>query len=116
MAQYFGQGATYDSIQGRFREYRKVAAKMQSGGSPHTAGGGSGRDSASNPATPRSSTRNGVTKSSAKRRTHAAGARDPVTPSKKGKGKSKNGSSVMESILLDDDGDGGDDGADLLLK
>ncbi|KAK2751331.1 hypothetical protein FQN55_001066 [Onygenales sp. PD_40] len=90
MAQYFGQGATYYSIEGRFRSYRKLAEEMKREG-PATISTPPRRANA----TPGSSR---VSKSGAIKKTRAS---DPATPSRAGKGKR----AAMEAIILDDDSD-----------
>ncbi|KLJ06307.1 hypothetical protein EMPG_10291 [Blastomyces silverae] len=92
IAAYFGQSATYDSIQGRFRAYHKVAEEMRRD-NPEPAGS----------RTPvRRTTGNGrVSKPSSTpkgRRTLA-----PLTPTKSGKTKLENG--VLEAILIDEGSD-----------
>ena len=99
MAAYFGQGATYDSIEGRFRAYRKTAKEMrdevprsQIPTTPRRRG----------PATPR--TANGrVTKpSSSTKKQHKSLPADSETPTKKGK---TNNANVAQAIVLDEDCD-----------
>ncbi|KAK2805111.1 hypothetical protein FQN50_006356 [Emmonsiellopsis sp. PD_5] len=90
IAQYFGQGATYHSIEGRFRSYRKLAEKMKDEG-PVTISTPPRRTNA----TPGSSR---VSKSGSVKKTTR---NDPTTPSRLGKGKR----AAMEAIILDDDSD-----------
>ncbi|KAF7586560.1 hypothetical protein BBP40_008659 [Aspergillus hancockii] len=104
MALMFGQGATYDSIEARFRRYRKIADELKdearSKGTeiPKYAGRSPG-SSASTPRTPRGP-RSGITK-----RVLASsgnGKKDPgqaQTPTKK---KGKRGMSLMDAISVDD--------------
>ncbi|EEH17269.1 hypothetical protein PABG_07356 [Paracoccidioides brasiliensis Pb03] len=89
MAVYFGQGATYDSMQGRFREYRRIAESMrqENPGSktPLRRTPGSGRVSKST--------------SSAKHNQ----MQTPITPSKSGKG--KRGYGISDAILIEEESD-----------
>ncbi|OGM45708.1 hypothetical protein ABOM_005404 [Aspergillus bombycis] len=106
MALVFGQGATYDSIEGRFRRYRKIADELRDeahgrgitdipryAGRNHASGG----SAASTPRTPRGP-RGGITKStpsSSRNRSY----RHTQTPTKQ---KTKPGRSVMDAIYVDD--------------
>ena len=87
----FGQGATYDSMHFRFREYRSIAAKLKAEASPETA----------TPSTPRNF-RNVATATGSKKRS-GTDMRDSGTPSKKGK---SNCEPKREIILLDDSDEG----------
>ncbi|KAE8341216.1 hypothetical protein BDV24DRAFT_163643 [Aspergillus arachidicola] len=103
MALFFGQGATYDSIEGRFRRYRKIADELRDEAHsrgitdiPRNAGRNytAGRSATSTPRTPRGT--RGITKStpssSRSRNYHQ-------TPTKR---KTKPGRSVMDAIYVDD--------------
>ncbi|KAL2215409.1 hypothetical protein M432DRAFT_593446 [Thermoascus aurantiacus ATCC 26904] len=105
MAAMYGRGAIYDSVEGRFRNYRKIAEELKSEAAargvtsvPRGSGrnGGSGASTPRTPRTPRGP-RNGVTKSSAS------------TPTGRGKqsldAKKKSGKSILDAISLDGDGD-----------
>ncbi|EEP79288.1 predicted protein [Uncinocarpus reesii 1704] len=103
MAVYFGQGATYDSIQYRFREYRKMAEAMTEG-SPTSSRRGPNTPrtprttTSTTTTTPRTNTRGGVAKPAAKA--------TPKTPSKHATpSKMRGGASAGDSIILDDDDD-----------
>ncbi|PGH33823.1 hypothetical protein GX50_03392 [[Emmonsia] crescens] len=92
MAVHFGQGATYDSMQGRFREYRKIAQSMRQDNpglatsrTPVRHTPGSGRVSK-----PSSTAKN--------RRMQT-----PLTPTKSGKVKAEN--SIFDAILIDEGSD-----------
>ncbi|QVM11842.1 hypothetical protein D8B26_006486 [Coccidioides posadasii str. Silveira] len=111
MAVYFGQGATYDSLQHRFREYRRMAESMtertprrnnncRAGGVPSTPR----TARAPNTATPRTNSRGGV----AKPGSAGKGVKSPYTAPSKTQMIGK-GASIEHSILLDDDDD--DDGS-----
>ncbi|KAE8318674.1 hypothetical protein BDV41DRAFT_571597 [Aspergillus transmontanensis] len=103
MALFFGQGATYDSIEGRFRRYRKIADELRD--EAHSRGitdiprnarrnYTAGRSATSTPRTLRGP--RGITKStpssSRSRNYHQ-------TPTKR---KTKPGRSVMDAIYVDD--------------
>ncbi|KJK63098.1 hypothetical protein P875_00034060 [Aspergillus parasiticus SU-1] len=103
MALFFGQGATYDSIEGRFRRYRKIADELRDEAHsrgitdiPRNAGRNytAGRSATSTPRTLRGP--RGITKStpssSRSRNYHQ-------TPTKR---KTKPGRSVMDAIYVDD--------------
>ncbi|PGH06045.1 hypothetical protein GX51_02636 [Blastomyces parvus] len=94
IAGYFGQGATYDSIQGRFRTYHKMADKMRED-NPNP-------EAASSCTPVRRTTSNGrVRKLSSTpkgRRTKA-----PLTPTKPGKTKTEHG--IHEVISIDEESD-----------
>lgn len=104
MAVYFGQGATYDAIEGRFRRFRKMAEEIKA----EAAGRGitslpRGRNSG--PRTPRTPGA-GVSKSSSGRST-ARGRNKGLaavvdTPTKKGGRVQNRGQSVMNAILVGD--------------
>ncbi|GAQ11553.1 hypothetical protein ALT_8874 [Aspergillus lentulus] len=118
MATLFGQGATYDAIEGRFRRYRKMADEVKADalsrgitelprGRNGTTGGGSSSSSVT-PRTPRGP-RGGITKpsSSTGRSRKSTISQVLSTPTKRGQGRggsSNNGSgmSFMEAIFLDD--------------
>ncbi|KAB8265653.1 hypothetical protein BDV32DRAFT_144174 [Aspergillus pseudonomiae] len=106
MALVFGQGATYDSIEGRFRRYRKIADELRDeahsrgitdipryAGRNHASGG----SSASTPRTPRGP-RGGITKSTPSS-SRSRNYRHTQTPTKR---KTKPGRSVMDAIYVDD--------------
>ncbi|KAL2001446.1 hypothetical protein VTN02DRAFT_1762 [Thermoascus thermophilus] len=118
MAAMYGRGATYDAIEGRFRNYRKLAEELRSEATargvttvPRSSGrSGTGGAAPRTPRTPRGP-RNGVTKTPGS------------TPSRSGKRSvmtaSKSGKSILDAIALDGDGDGdgdGDLGAKRLVK
>ncbi|QRD87915.1 hypothetical protein F9C07_897 [Aspergillus flavus] len=103
MALFFGQGSTYDSIEGRFRRYRKIADELRDEAHsrgitdiPRNAGRNytSGRSATSTPRTPRGP--RGITKStpssSRSRNCHQ-------TPAKRN---TKPGRSAMDAIYVDD--------------
>ncbi|KKK18576.1 hypothetical protein ARAM_005725 [Aspergillus rambellii] len=105
MATLFGQGATYDAIEGRFRKYRKMADELKA----EAASRGitelpRGRNSSSaTPRTPRGP-RNGITKPSPCSST-GKGRRDAsravTSPTKRGV-KKVAGRSIMDAIFVDD--------------
>ncbi|KAL2004826.1 hypothetical protein VTN00DRAFT_3099 [Thermoascus crustaceus] len=104
MAAMFGRGATYDSIEGRFRSYRKIAEELKSEATargvttvPRPTRDGVNGAAPRTPRTPRGP-RNGVTKTPGS------------IPSRSGKRSStaqKNGKSIFDAISLDGDGDSG---------
>ncbi|PGH17703.1 hypothetical protein AJ80_04711 [Polytolypa hystricis UAMH7299] len=111
MAIYFGQGATYDSMQGRFRGYRKVADTMREEHpnvdttmtprrSTSTTTGTSMGTGTRTPSSSR--VRNGrVTKPSTTKAANSARKTGADTPSKTGRG--GRGNSVLDSIMVDDE-------------
>ncbi|KAJ9316374.1 hypothetical protein DTO271D3_3387 [Paecilomyces variotii] len=110
MAAMYGRSASYDSIEGQFRKYRRQAEQLKS---EAVANGVSvpprGRGNGGTPRTPRGprGPRNGVTKStpsSGKSHRSNLDAKILSTPSKKG-GLGKRGQSVVDAINLDDDSD-----------
>ncbi|KAL1867234.1 hypothetical protein Plec18167_008775 [Paecilomyces lecythidis] len=108
MAAMYGRGASYDSIEGQFRKYRRQAEQLKAEAS---ANGVSlpprGRGSGGTPRTPRGprGARNGVSKS-----TPSSGkgknldAKVLSTPSRKS-GMGNRGQNVIDAINLDDDSD-----------
>ncbi|EAW08474.1 uncharacterized protein ACLA_032090 [Aspergillus clavatus NRRL 1] len=107
MATLFGQGATYDAIEGRFRRYRKMADELRSSalsrGITELPRGRNGTASASStPRTPRGP-RGGITKpgsASSTGRSRKGGVKDvPGTPSRRGAGRA--GLSLMDAIFVD---------------
>lgn len=116
MAAFFGQDATHDSIEARFRRYRRMAEELR-----HEAKGkgveiprGGGRNAAigsrSGPSTPRTP-RTAGSRNWASSTKHSAistktGVQQDVaaTPTKSSK-YAKAGSSVLDAICIDDDGD-----------
>ncbi|KAA8643632.1 hypothetical protein EYZ11_010779 [Aspergillus tanneri] len=108
MATYFGQGATYDSIEGRFRRYRKLAEDLRTEARNRgiTDIPRSARSGASTPRTPRGP--RGVTKvsSASSGRGKDAGRTALSSPTRRGSGRrSANGGgmSIMDAIFLDDE-------------
>ncbi|PLN78757.1 hypothetical protein BDW42DRAFT_174316 [Aspergillus taichungensis] len=105
MAVMFGQGSTYDAIEGRFRRFRKVAEELKA----DAAGRGitsvpRGRNSG--PRTPRTPG-GGISKPSSSGRSTARGKNKGLaavmdTPSKKGGRVQSRGQSVMNAILVGD--------------
>lgn len=106
MAVYFGQGATYDSMHGRFREYRRMADTMQGAtGGPVTTP--TSRRTRTAPSTPRS--RGGITKSSSSKKKQTEKRYLPShynTTSRKGV---KTENPTPETIILDDNDEDEDD-------
>ncbi|OJD15675.1 hypothetical protein AJ78_04093 [Emergomyces pasteurianus Ep9510] len=100
MAVHFGQGATYDSIQGRFREYRRIAKIMrQDNPGPSSSRAPVGRNIGSGRVSKPGSTARG-------HRTQT-----PLTPTKYAKVKVEN--SVLDDLLIDEGSAGfikGDEG------
>jgi hypothetical protein len=116
MATLFGQGATYDAIEGRFRRYRKMADEVKADALsrgitelPRGRNGTTGSASSSvTPRTPRGP-RGGITKpsSSTGRSRKSTVSQVLSTPTKRGQGRGSNsnngsGMSFMEAIFLDD--------------
>ncbi|RHZ72344.1 hypothetical protein CDV55_104374 [Aspergillus turcosus] len=116
MATLFGQGATYDAIEGRFRRYRKMAdevkAEALSKGITELPRGRNGTTGSSSgtPRTPRGP-RGGITKPSSSsgtgRSRKSTVSQVLSTPTKRGRGggsgnNNNNGMSFMEAIFLDD--------------
>ncbi|GAD97992.1 hypothetical protein NFIA_022310 [Paecilomyces variotii No. 5] len=110
MALMYGRGASYDSIEGQFRKYRKQAEQLKTEAS---ANGVTlpprGRGNGGTPRTPRGprGARNGVTKStpsSSKGKTQQSNldAKVLCTPSRK---MGSRGQNAIEAIDLDDDSD-----------
>ncbi|PKY04743.1 hypothetical protein P168DRAFT_281120 [Aspergillus campestris IBT 28561] len=105
MAVYFGQGSTYDAIEGRFRRFRKVAEELKT----EAAGRGittlpRGRNSG--PRTPRTPG-GGISKPSSSGRSTARAKNKGLaavldTPTKKGGRAQSHGQSVMNAILVGD--------------
>lgn len=114
MATLFGQGATYDAIEGRFRRYRKMADEVKADALnrgitelPRGRNGTTGSSSGT-PRTPRGP-RGGITKpsSSTSGRSRKGNISQVLsTPTKRGRGggssNNNNGMSFMEAIFLDD--------------
>jgi hypothetical protein len=112
MALMFGEGATYDSMEGRFRTYRKEAEKLKRQAAENGIqlnGGNSGGRGSGTPRTPRSGKGGGVTKSSGKKGDSSTAksikANFEGTPTKNKKSVMATGSGSNEVISLDDDGD-----------
>ncbi|KAH1983670.1 hypothetical protein LV164_006840 [Aspergillus fumigatus] len=118
MATLFGQGATYDAIEGRFRRYRKMAddvkADALSRGITELPRGRNGTTSSTSssltPRTPRGP-RGGITKPSSSTGKSRKSTVSQVlsTPTKRGQGRggsnnsnNASGMSFMEAIFLDD--------------
>ncbi|KAI9372154.1 hypothetical protein BJX61DRAFT_542979 [Aspergillus egyptiacus] len=102
MAALFGQGATYDAIEGQFRKYRKKAEELKAEAEENGIDLSNiprGRTAASTPRTPRGP-RGGITKSSASAAKGKKGvaAKSPATPSKASR-------MSLETILIGDDED-----------
>ncbi|KAE8368819.1 hypothetical protein BDV27DRAFT_153643 [Aspergillus caelatus] len=104
MAVIFGQGATYDSIEGRFRRYRKIADELRDEAHgrgisdiPRNAGRSytSGKSATSTPRTPRGR-RGGITKSTP---SSSRGRNYRQTPTKQN---TKPGTSVINAIYVND--------------
>ncbi|KAF9886626.1 hypothetical protein FE257_011266 [Aspergillus nanangensis] len=109
MAVMFGQEATYDAIEGRFRRYRKMAedlkAEASSQGVTDLSRGRGSNSTGSTPRTPRGP-RGGITKPGSSGRSRKSQASQNMTsPSKRGK---RSGMSVMDAISLDDNDNGSD--------
>lgn len=103
MAAYFGQGATYDAIEGRFRRYRKMAEELKTEardrGIVHVPRGrGSGVTS---PRTPR--TGRGITKNTSSSKSKKDSNRSNLTsPTRRGAARPANaGMSSLDAICLD---------------
>lgn len=103
MATYFGQGATYDAIEGRFRRYRKMAEDLKTEardrGIVHVPRGrGSG---VTTPRTPR--TGRGITKNTSSSKSKKDANRSNLTsPSRRGAARSTHaGMSSLDAICLD---------------
>ncbi|GES58706.1 hypothetical protein ATEIFO6365_0004085700 [Aspergillus terreus] len=102
MAAMFGQGATYDAIEGRFRRYRKMAEelKAEARANGHTDVPRGRNTPSTTPRTPRGP-RSGITKpTSSGRGKRDAVARNLASPSKHGA--SAKGRSLMDAIFVDD--------------
>ncbi|EEH02877.1 conserved hypothetical protein [Histoplasma capsulatum G186AR] len=80
MAVHFGQGATYDSMQGRFREYRKIAQSMRQD-----------NQEPANSRTPIRRTTSGGRISKPSSAAKSGRMQTPLTPTKLGKVKTENG-------------------------
>ncbi|KAF7118533.1 hypothetical protein CNMCM5793_008063 [Aspergillus hiratsukae] len=114
MATLFGQGATYDAIEGRFRRYRKMADEVKADALnrvitelPRGRNGATGSSSGT-PRTPRGP-RGGITKpsSSTSGRSRKGNVSQVLsTPTKRGPNGGNNGNgngmSFMEAIFLND--------------
>ncbi|PLB45244.1 hypothetical protein P170DRAFT_277704 [Aspergillus steynii IBT 23096] len=105
MATYFGQGATYDAIEGRFRRYRKMADELKTealerGITQVPRGRGS---AVSTPRTPR--TGRGITKNTPSTRSRKdTNLSNLTSPTRRGAARSANrGTSSMDAICLDGD-------------
>lgn len=109
----FGNGATYDSMEGRFRTYRKEAEKLKreaaDKGVSVNGNGSAGGRSGGTPRTPRSG-KGGVTKSTGKKGDSSTAksikAHFDGTPTKNKKTVFGPGTSPNEAISLDEDDEG----------
>ncbi|GLA61672.1 hypothetical protein AtubIFM56815_002531 [Aspergillus tubingensis] len=115
IATYFGQGATYDAIQNRFRKVHSFADQLRQEAIergitdlPVAKARKSTTGSIASPAprTPRMG-RNGIQKpvssSSSRRRPAPRTPANLITPTRSGAGSSKAGQSIMDAISLEDD-------------
>ncbi|PYH77549.1 hypothetical protein BO82DRAFT_246753, partial [Aspergillus uvarum CBS 121591] len=115
MATAFGQGASYDSIEGRFRKWRKMADELR--GELELRGINftelRARNSSSGIMTPRTprGPRNGVTKASqsvpsssrARKDGRTISQKTPTRPAKSGSGTSgTHGGSLVQAIFVED--------------
>ncbi|PKX89751.1 uncharacterized protein P174DRAFT_464158 [Aspergillus novofumigatus IBT 16806] len=106
MATLFGQGATYDAIEGRFRRYRKMADEVKADALsrgitelPRGRNGTTGSASSSvTPRTPRGP-RGGITKPSS---STGRSRKSTISQGRGGGGNNSDGMSFMEAIFLDD--------------
>ena len=98
MAVYFGQGATYDTMQGRFRTYRRMSEDMRAASPQGKATSTPSRSKKGSTSTTPRKSKGGVTKSPKKSRASRAMTE---TPTKKGKG--VNANLIRDIIELDDD-------------
>ncbi|KAL5365235.1 hypothetical protein BJX96DRAFT_179660 [Aspergillus floccosus] len=101
MAAMFGQGATYDAIEGRFRRYRKMAEELKAEAreNGHTDVPRGRNTPSTTPRTPRGP-RSGITKPTSGRGKRDTVARNLASPSKRGS--SAKGRSLMDAIFVDD--------------
>jgi hypothetical protein len=111
MATLFGNGATYDSIEGRMRTHRKDAEKLRQEAEEHgtviNSGGRGRRTNWTTPKTPRSG-RGAMSKSTSKKSGSGSAFVKSIfegTPTKGKKALSGAGTSVNDAISLDDDDD-----------
>ncbi|RAL12069.1 uncharacterized protein BO97DRAFT_69872 [Aspergillus homomorphus CBS 101889] len=115
MAAAFGQGATYDSIEGRFRKWRKLADELrgdlESKGITELPRGRGGLSGSSTPRTPRGA-RNGITKvtqSASSSRVRKDGRtivqKTPTRPAKGGSSINRHGNSLVQAIFVEDSGE-----------
>ncbi|BCR95751.1 uncharacterized protein AKAW2_20691A [Aspergillus luchuensis] len=114
IATYFGQGATYDAIQNRFRKVHSFADQLRQEAIergitdlPAAKARKSTTGSIASPAprTPRMG-RNGIQKpvsSSSRKRPASRTPANLITPTRSGAGSSKAGQSIMDAISLEDD-------------
>ncbi|RAH62089.1 hypothetical protein BO85DRAFT_516635 [Aspergillus piperis CBS 112811] len=115
IATYFGQGATYDAIQNRFRKVHSFADQLRQEAIergvtdlPVAKARKSTIGSIASPAprTPRMG-RNGIQKpvssSSSRKRPASRTPANLITPTRSGAGSSKAGQSIMDAISLEDD-------------
>ncbi|KAI9038366.1 uncharacterized protein KD926_010902 [Aspergillus affinis] len=116
MANFFGQSATYDAIEGRFRRYRKMADELKQearalGITNALPGRGSG---GSTPRTPRAT--RGVTKKSSTGKAQKGTPSNLTSPTRRAiASRSGNGGmSTLDAICLDDTSE--DDQKDTKLK
>ncbi|KAL4890507.1 hypothetical protein BDV59DRAFT_204222 [Aspergillus ambiguus] len=100
IATFFGQGATYDAIEGRFRRYRKMAEDLKADAR---------RRGITNipPRTPRAPRSNRTKASSSGRNKRSAQAPDHASPTKR-RAAASEGQSLMDAILVDDNKDEAD--------
>ncbi|KAE8356625.1 hypothetical protein BDV28DRAFT_144950 [Aspergillus coremiiformis] len=104
MALIFSQGATFDSIEGRFRRYRKMADELKDEAYsrgivdiPRNVGRTPSGSAASTPRTPRGP-RGGITKRTPSSSRNKKDPHQAQSPTKK----KKPGLSVMDAIYIDD--------------
>ncbi|PYH65441.1 uncharacterized protein BO88DRAFT_418553 [Aspergillus vadensis CBS 113365] len=115
IAAYFGQGATYDAIQNRFRKVHTFADQLRQEAIERgitdipvakTRKSTTGSIASPAPRTPRMG-RNGIQKpvssSSSRRRPTPRTPANFITPTRSGTGSSKAGQSIMDAISLEDD-------------
>ncbi|KAL4797412.1 hypothetical protein BDV19DRAFT_387220 [Aspergillus venezuelensis] len=111
-AAIFGQGATYDTIEYRFRTYRKMAEKLKAEAIKNGVSLDKiprGRPATGTPRTPRSQNKVAKT-SSAKGSRSGTGAKGLSTPTKCGR-KNTGGTTLLQPILVHSDEDENEDEA-----
>ncbi|KAL2868721.1 uncharacterized protein BJX67DRAFT_379672 [Aspergillus lucknowensis] len=119
MAALFGQGATYDSIEGQFRKFRKQAdelrAEAEKNGISLAELPRARPVTSTTPRTPRTG-RGGITKPSSSTGKGKKGASKVVgTPTKPGS-KKVTGENIMEAIFIGDDESEEEEDADIKIK